>query len=402
MKAYERLLKYVKYPTMSDPESETTPSTKKQLALSEALKDELLELGLSDATLDGYGYVYATLEGNVDGAPTIGLIAHVDTSDAVSDEGVNPRILKYEGGDIILNEADGIVMRESVFGNLKNHIGEELIVTDGTTLLGADDKAGIADIMTALEIIIEKRLPHGKIRIGFTPDEEIGRGANHFDVEGFGADYAYTLDGGFLGEIGYENFNATSASVTVKGVSEHPGSAKGKMKNAIRILSEFDSLLPESEIPEMTEGYEGFHHLCEMSGDVENARADYILRDHDRAKLEEKKETFRTLARRINEKYGDVLTLTLTDSYYNMREVIDKTPAIVDNVRDAMLSLGITPCESPIRGGTDGARLTFMGLPCPNICTGGENFHSRYEFASIDAMDKTVELIVRIITNAAK
>ena len=402
MRAYERLLKYVKYPTMSNPESSTTPSTKKQLVLAEELKNELISLGLTDATLDEYGYVYATLDGNVEGAPTIGLIAHVDTSDAVSDEGVNPRILKYAGGDIVLNEELGIVMRESVFTNLKNHIGEELIVTDGTTLLGADDKAGIADIMTALEVIIEKELPHGKIRIGFTPDEEIGRGANHFDVDGFGADYAYTLDGGFLGEIGYENFNATSASVVVTGVSEHPGSAKGKMKNAIRILSEFNSNLPEGEIPELTEGYEGFHHLTEMSGDVENARADYILRDHDRAKLEERKKIFESIAKRINEKYGDVLSLTLTDSYYNMREVIDKTPEIVESVRDAMHTLGIPPCETPIRGGTDGARLTFMGLPCPNICTGGENFHSRYEFASVNAMDKTVELIVKIITNAAK
>ena len=401
MRAYERLIEYAKIPTMSNEESESTPSSKKQLVLAKRLEGELKALGLTDARVDSFGYVYASLAANTDGAPTIGLIAHLDTSPAVSDEGISPRVIKYDGGDILLNEEDGTVMSAEVFKNLEGHIGEHLVVTDGRTLLGADDKAGIAEIITALEEIISEDIPHGKIAIAFTPDEEIGRGADHFDVAAFGADFAYTLDGGSLGEIGYENFNAATARLTVCGVSEHPGSAKGRMKNAIRILSEFDSLLPSEEIPELTCDREGFHHLTDMSGGIEHAESTYIIRDHDDRKFEAKKALFKEKAELINEKYGNALTLEIKDTYYNVRRRIEKSPHVIERARAAMAALGIEAHESPIRGGTDGARLTFMGLPCPNLCTGGENFHSRFEFASVEAMDKTVELIKKIVTKTA-
>ncbi len=404
MKAYERFLKYAAFPTMSDEESETTPSTSKQLVLAEELKKELIELGLTDARLDKYGYVYATLPANTyKKAPAIGFIAHMDTSSEASDTNIKASIVKYEGGDILLNEAENIYMKVSDYPYMENYKGQSLIVSDGTTLIGADDKAGIAEIMTAVEELIKSGKPHGKICIGFTPDEEIGRGADFFDVKNFGADYAYTVDGGALGELEYENFNAASAKITVHGVSIHPGSAKNKMKNASRIASEFDSMLPEDEIPEKTEGYEGFHHLIAMKGETELATLAYIIRDHDRAKFEAKKENFTETAKKINEKYGDgTLELVLKDSYYNMREKIEEHMYVVDRAKEAMKQTGVEPRVMPIRGGTDGAHLSFMGLPCPNLCTGGENFHSRFEFVSIESMDKITEILVKIAENAVE
>ena len=401
MNTYELFLNYVLIPTMSDEESETIPSTKKQLVLANLLKDQLLELGLADARVDEYGYVYATLPANIDKeVDTIGFIAHMDTSSEASDENIKPQIVEYRGGDILMNAERGIYMRESDYPCLKGYVGQHLIITDGTTLLGADDKAGIAEIMSALKKIIDTGAPHGKICVSFTPDEEIGRGADQFDVKGFGADYAYTVDGGALGELEYENFNAASAKVTVNGVSIHPGSAKDRMKNASLIACEFNSLLPAHEIPEMTEGYEGFHHLLSMTGECELAKLNYIIRDHDRAKFEEKKRVFVEAADAINKKYGEgTLVLNLTDSYYNMKEMIEPCMYVVERAKRAMTDLGVTPEVVPIRGGTDGARLSFMGLPCPNLCTGGENFHSRFEFVSCESMEKISDIIVRIITN---
>ena len=386
---------------MSDEESETIPSTKKQLVLANLLKDQLLELGLADARVDEYGYVYATLPANIDKrVDAIGFIAHMDTSSEASDENIKPKIVEYRGGDILMNAERGIYMRESDYPCLKGYVGQHLIITDGTTLLGADDKAGIAEIMSALKKIIDTGAPHGKICVSFTPDEEIGRGADQFDVKGFGADYAYTVDGGALGELEYENFNAASAKVTVNGVSIHPGSAKDRMKNASLIACEFNSLLPADEIPEMTEGYEGFHHLLSMTGECELAKLNYIIRDHDRAKFEEKKRVFVEVADAINKKYGEgTLVLNLTDSYYNMKEMIEPCMYVVERAKRAMTDLGVEPKVVPIRGGTDGARLSFMGLPCPNLCTGGENFHSRFEFVSCESMEKISDIIVKIVTN---
>lgn len=404
MKAYERFLKYASYPTMSNEEAESCPSTAKQLVLAQVLRDELRALGLSDAEVDAHGYVYATLPAT-DGVEcdSIGFIAHMDTSSEAPDENIKTRIVDYQGGDILLNEEKNIVMKVENYPYLSSFEGQHLIVSDGTTLIGADDKAGIAEIMTMLEELIASGAPHGKISIGFTPDEEIGRGADLFDVEKFGADYAYTVDGGFIGELEYENFNAASAKITVHGVSIHPGSAKDKMKNAARIASEFDSLLPENEIPERTEGYEGFHHLLSMKGECELATLAYIIRDHSREKFEDKKRVFTECANEINRRYGEgTLELNLTDSYYNMREKIEENIYIVDRAKEAMLELGIEPIIVPIRGGTDGSRLSFMGLPCPNLCTGGANYHSRFEFVSVEAMDKISELLVRIATNLAR
>ena len=405
MKAYERFLKYAVIPTMSCEASESIPSTKKQLVLAEALKEELLSLTLSDARVDEYGYVYATLpasEGCEDITP-IGFIAHLDTSSEASDENIKPKITEYQGGNILLNEDKGIYLTESDYPNIADYQGHHIITSDGTTLLGADDKAGIAEIITALEKIINTGAPHGKICITFTPDEEIGRGADKFDVSGFGAEYAYTVDGGALGEIEYENFNAASAKIKVNGISIHPGAAKGKMKNACLIATEFNSLLPEDETPEKTEGYEGFHHLLSMKGECEAAYMNYIIRDHDMTLFEKKKAQFVSVAERINEKYGvGTLELTLTDSYFNMKEKIEPCMYIVERAKDAMRDEGIIPVTMPIRGGTDGARLSFMGLPCPNICTGGENFHSRFEFVSCEVMEKISDIITRIITNLAK
>ncbi len=402
MKTHERFLKYVAVPTMSDGASQTVPSSAKQLVLANILKDELLALGLTDARVDDCGYVYATLPANTDAeVNTIGLIAHMDTSSEASDTDIKTRIVSYEGGDILLNEEKNIFMTLADYPYLAHYEGQHLIVTDGTTLLGADDKAGVAEIMSALEKIIESGIAHGKICVAFTPDEEIGRGANHFDVEGFGADYAYTVDGGALGELEYENFNAGGAHVTVHGRSIHPGSAKDKMKNAASIACDFNAMLPADEVPERTEGYEGFHHLSGMSGATELAKLDYIIRDHDKAKFEEKKQQFRDVTDALNAKWGEgTVELVLHDSYYNMKEKIEPHMYIIERAEKAMKDVGITPRIVPIRGGTDGARLSFMGLPCPNLCTGGENFHSRFEFVSIEAMDAITNMLVRLIENS--
>lgn len=402
MRAYERFLRYAAYPTMSNGESNTIPSTDKQLALARALAEELKEMGLCDAHVDGFGYVYATLPKNTDiDVNTIGLIAHMDTSPDASDENVKARVVDYNGGDILLNEEKGIYLKVSDYPYLEKYKGQHVIVSDGTTLIGADDKAGVAEIMTAVERLIESGAPHGTVKIAFTPDEEIGRGANKFDVEGFGADYAYTVDGGALGELEYENFNAAGAGVTVHGVSIHPGSAKGRMKNACLIATEFNSLLPENEIPSMTENYEGFHHLHHIEGSIERAYLRYIIRDHDREKFEQKKKLFYEITAKLNEKYGDgTVEVSINDSYYNMKEVIEKHPYTVERAKKAMTDVGVTPRVIPIRGGTDGARLSFMGLPCPNLCAGGENFHSRFEFVSVEAMDKITDILVKIVENA--
>ncbi len=403
MNISERFLKYVSFPTMSDESSTTVPSTLKQLALNRYLAEELSSLGLSDVELDDKGYLYATLPSNTDSSTaTVGLVAHIDTSDAVSDYPIKTKTVLYTGEDVCLNEEKGIYLTSKDYPSLEGYKGQHLIVTDGTTLLGADDKAGICAIVSAVERIIKSNGKHGCIKICFTPDEEIGRGADHFDVEKFGADYAYTVDGGALGEIEYENFNAAAARVEFRGVSIHPGSAKNKMKNAQLMAMDFNSMLPEDEIPARTEGYEGFFHLCDMKGDCESAELIYIIRDHDKEKFNAKKQFFLECADKINQKYGaDSCTASVKDSYYNMKEIIDSHMYTVDRAISAMEQVGVVPRIIPIRGGTDGARLSFMGLPCPNICTGGENFHSRFEFLSIESLEKVVEIVERIILNTA-
>lgn len=403
MEAYKRFMSYALYPTMSDGSSKTVPSTEKQLKLANALRDELSAMGL-EANVDGFGYVYATLPANCKGdVNTIGLIAHMDTSPEASDTDLKLRIVDYKGGDITLNEEKDIVMRTADYPYLSGYSGQHLIVSDGTTLIGADDKAGIAEIMTAVERLKNSDVPHGTVKICFTPDEEIGRGADKFDIKGFAADYAYTVDGGALGELEYENFNAAGAHITVHGVSIHPGSAKDRMKNASLIACEFNSMLPADEIPEKTEKYEGFHHLADMKGSIELATLYYIIRDHDREKFEEKKRGFFRIADALNKKYGEgTVELTVTDSYYNMKEKIEPHMYIVERAKKAMTEVGVTPRIVPIRGGTDGARLSFMGLPCPNLCTGGENFHSRFEFVSIEAIEKITDMLVRLVQNAVK
>ena len=403
MSVTERFLEYVKRPTASDETSGKHPSTDGQLILAKELAKELSSLGLICEGVDKYGYVYATLPATREGKSSIALIAHMDTSPEASGEGVRPAIIEYLGGDIVLNEAEGIVMRAQDYPTLSDYVGKRLIVTDGTTLLGADDKAGIAEIMSALEIIIKEQKPHGEISVVFTPDEEIGEGADNLDLSKISADYAYTVDGGALGEVEYENFNAASAAVTVKGRVIHPGSAKGRMKNAARIICEFNSMLPDGEIPERTEGYEGFYHMISLSADCESARASYIIRDHDMTRFEGRKAELSRICAELNRRYGEgTVELEIRDSYYNMREIIEKNMFIVERARNAMRSLGITPVTQPIRGGTDGARLSFMGLPCPNLSTGGENFHSRFEFVCVESMEKMTEGLVKIISDAAE
>ena len=398
MTVYERFLKYVSYPTTSDENNENCPSTENQRVLANELCQELLDLGLTDARVDKHGYVYATIPANCDGMPSIGFIAHMDTASDAPGENIKPQIVEYKGGDILLNEKEGIYLKLSDYPYVAELAGQRLIVTDGTTLLGADDKAGVAEIVAAAEKIVNSDIKHGKICIGFTPDEEIGRGADLFDVEGFGADYAYTLDGGGLGEIEYENFNAASAVVKVHGRAIHPGSAKDKMVNAVRISAEFDSMLAPDEIPEKTEGYEGFHHLLSLEGETEESVSRYIIRDHSKEKFNAIKAEFEAVAKALNEKYGDgTVELILRDSYYNMKEVLLDKMFVVERATKAMERLGMTPVAVPIRGGTDGARLSFMGLPCPNLPTGGGNYHSRYEYVSIDAMEKCVDLIIEIV-----
>ncbi len=398
MTVYERFLKYVSYPTTSDENNECCPSTEGQMVLAKELCKELLEIGLTDARVDAHGYVYASIPANCERMPSIGFIAHMDTASDAPGENIKARMIDYAGGDILLNEEKGIVMKVSDYPYIADLAGQRIIVTDGTTLLGADDKAGVAEIMTAAERLLHADFPHGKICIGFTPDEEIGRGADLFDVEGFGAEYAYTLDGGALGEIEYENFNAAAATVKVHGRAIHPGSAKNKMINAARICCEFDSMLSPDEIPEKTEGFEGFHHLISIEGETEEAVSRYIIRDHSKEKFLAIKAEFESVAAALNAKYGDgTVELILRDSYYNMKEVLLDKMYVVERATAAMERLGMKVESVAIRGGTDGARLSFMGLPCPNLPTGGGNYHSRFEYVSVDAMEKCVDMIVEIV-----
>ena len=401
-KVIENFLKYVQIDTESAEGSDTLPSTQKQHDLAGVLAGQLREIGAEEITYDmEHCYVYAPIPAS-EGcgmSPVIGFIAHMDTSPAVTGAGVQPRLIEdYDGKDIVLNAGKGIVMKVADFPELSSYLGKRLIVTDGTTLLGADDKAGVAEIMAMAEYLLEhKEIAHGKIRIGFTPDEEVGAGADYFDVKLFGADYAYTVDGGRLGELEYENFNAAGAKVTVHGRSVHPGEAKEKMRNAILMAQEFQAMLPVAENPMYTCGYEGFYHLDSFQGTVEEARTEYIIRDHDKGKFEKKKEYFLQVGNFLNQKYGEgTFEIDLEDSYYNMKEIIEKHMHLVENAREAMLELDIEPEVVPIRGGTDGARLSFMGLPCPNLCTGGQNFHGKFEYACADDMEKIVELLIRI------
>ena len=392
----ERFLKYVSYETTSDEFSDTCPSTEGQKAFGAALVEEMLALGIADARMDEHGYVYGTVPGDPS-LPVIGLIAHMDTAPDASGKDVKARIVEYKGGDVCLNTEKDIWLREENYQSLKNHAGKRLIVTDGTTLLGADNKAGVAEIMTAAEKLMKVK-KHATLKIGFTPDEEIGRGADLFDISGFDAEYAYTVDGGPIGEIEYENFNAAGAKVTVRGLSIHPGGAKDKMVNSQLVAMEYNALLPAQQRPEHTEGYEGFIHLTDMQGQVEETVLRYIIRDHDMEKFEEKKDLMVAAACRIDEKYGaGTVQVALRDSYYNMKNKITPCMYIIERAEAAMRKVGMTPRNVPIRGGTDGARLSYMGLPCPNLCTGGENFHGRFEYIPVEDMEKCVDMLVEII-----
>ena len=394
----ERFLKYVSFDTKSDEFSETCPSSAKQKLLGAALVEEMKEMGITDAVMDEHGYVYGTVPGDPN-LPTIGLIAHMDTSPDASGADIKAKIVEYRGEDVCLNEEEGIFLREKDYPSLKNHVGKHLIVTDGTTLLGADDKAGVAEIMAAAEFLLTARMNHATIRIGFTPDEEIGHGADKFDVQGFGAAYAYTVDGGAVGEIEYENFNAASAKAVFHGLNIHPGSAKDKMVNSQYIAMEFQSLLPAAQKPEHTDGYEGFIHLMDMTGEVEQSVLRWIIRDHDMEKFQQKKQMMRTAADFINAKYGEgTVELTVQDSYFNMKKCIEPCMYVVERAKKAMSAVGMQPVEVPIRGGTDGARLSYEGLPCPNLCTGGENFHGRFEYIPVEDMELCVKMLVQIAT----
>lgn len=403
-KVTDRFLRYVQIDTQSDEEGTGTPTTEKQHELARLLVEELTKMGAEEITYDKeHCYVYASIPATegMEKKPVMGFISHMDTSPAVSGANVRPRIITaYDGEDIVLNSGLGIVMKTADFPELKEYQGKSLIVTDGTTLLGADDKAGVAEIMTMAEYLLAHRdVPHGKLRIGFTPDEEVGAGADHFDVELFSADCAYTVDGGKLGELEYENFNAAGARVTFHGRSVHPGDAKNKMKNALLTAMEFQGMLPVSENPMYTEKYEGFYHLDALNGDIERAVADYIIRDHSREKFEQKKALFEKAGAFLNEKYGEgTVEIELKDSYYNMKEIIEDHMELIDHAMEAMREAGVEPVVVPIRGGTDGARLSYMGLPCPNLCTGGHNFHGRFEYICIESM----EAVVRILLNLAR
>ncbi len=401
----ERFLKYVKFDTQSDELTNMTPSTPGQYKFAEYLQKELEELGLQEITLDENGYLMASLPANTDReVPTVGFIAHLDTSPDMSGHNVRPRIVShYDGGDIVLNEAEGIVLSPSEFPELMNYVGEDLIVTDGTTLLGADDKAGIAEIVTAVEYLLNHpEIEHGKIRIAFNPDEEIGQGAHKFDVKAFGADWAYTMDGGEVGELEYENFNAAVANVTFRGRNVHPGYAKHKMINSIRIANQFILMLPRWETPEHTEGYEGFYHLVKIEGDVEKTTLTYIIRDHDRDRFERRKRELEHLTRKTNNEFPDCASIEIKDQYYNMREKIEPVMNIIAVAEEAMRLAGVESKVQPIRGGTDGAQLSFKGLPCPNIFAGGLNFHGRYEFVPIQSMEKAEKVIVEIVKIVAR
>lgn len=398
MDIVERFLNYVSFDTQSAEDSQTVPSTAKQLDFAKYLRDELKDEGFDDVEMDDNGYVYATLKSNIKKeVPTIGFISHYDTSPDCSGKDVKPRIVKnYDGKDIELSP--GIISSTKKFPELLQHVGEDLIVTDGHTLLGADDKAGIAEIVQAMCWLRDhKEIPHGDIRMGFNPDEEIGMGAHHFDVEKFGCEWAYTMDGGDLGDLEFENFNAASAKINIKGVSVHPGYAKGKMINANRLAAEFAAMLPADETPETTEGYEGFYHLLGIESNIENAKLSYIIRDHDRDKFEERKAFIEKCVVEMNKKYGEgTVTADVKDQYYNMKEMIDPKMHVIDIVLKAMQDSGVPPKVEPIRGGTDGAQLSFKGLPCPNIFAGGVNFHGPYEFISVQVMEKTMQVIVKI------
>ena len=406
MTVIERFLKYVTFDTQSDESTGVTPSTPKQMVFAQYLKTELEELGLKDISLDENGYLFATLPSNVDHeVPVVGFIAHMDTSPDMSGENVKPRIVeKYDGKDIPLCAEENIILSSANFPELLDHVGEDLIVTDGHTLLGADDKAGIAEIVGAVAYLIaHPEIKHGDIRIGFNPDEEIGLGAHKFDVEKFGAKWAYTMDGGEVGELEFENFNAAAAKIRVKGRNVHPGYAKNKMINSLLVANEYASLLPADETPGTTEGYEGFYHLIGMEGEVENTVLSYIVRDHDREKFEARKQALLDYAAQLNEKYGEgTVTVELKDQYYNMRQQVEPLMHIIDIAFAAMQEAGVTPKVKAIRGGTDGAQLSFKGLPCPNIFAGGVNFHGRYEFVPVQSIEKAMNVVVKIAELTAK
>lgn len=400
MNVVERFLKYISYDTMSDPNSTSAPTTSKQLLLAKELVEEMKNLGIENALVDEFGIVYGWIEANiVDPIPAIGFIAHMDTSPDMSGLKVTPRIIRnYDGSTILLNDEQKITMSPNEFASLNNHIGKDLIVTDGTTLLGADDKAGIAEIMTMVEQLLQSERPHGKICIAFTPDEEVGHGTDHFNIAKFGACYAYTVDGGEVDCIDYENFNAASCHIKIQGSSIHPGSAKNKMVNASLIAMLFQSMLPVQETPEFTEGYEGFHHLTSVRGACEEAELEYIIRNHNEEIFARQKADFIRIANYINDRFGEnTVTCSIQDSYANMRQIIEKDMTIVQRVKTAMQSIGIQPRSLPIRGGTDGARLTYDGLPCPNLGTGGYNYHGKYEYACIQEMEQSVALLLQII-----
>lgn len=403
-KVVERFLKYVTFDTTANPNNSNCPSSEGQRVFANYLVEELKSLGLEDAHIDENSYVMATLKGNTEGVETIGFISHLDTAPDITGKNVKPKIIKnYDGEDIVLNEELNITTSPKDYPDLKKFIGEDLIVTDGTTLLGADDKAGISEIVTAIEYLVNNpEIKHGDIKIGFTPDEEIGRGADLFNVEKFGAKYAYTIDGGIMGELQYENFNAAGATITIQGRNVHPGAAKNKMINALHIAAEISQMFPQSERPESTEGYEGFYHLNDINGNVENATMIYIIRDHSKEKFEHRKQYMKDAIYKINEKYDGRVTLELNDQYYNMKEKVEPVKFIVDIAEEAMKECDITPIIVPIRGGTDGARLSFMGLPCPNIFTGGLNFHSKNECIPIIALEKCSNLIVKIAQKYAQ
>ncbi|QLG46276.1 peptidase T [Costertonia aggregata] len=401
----DRFIGYVKIDTQSDASSKTTPSTKKQWVLAHKLVEELEQIGMQNVTIDENAYIMATLPSNVDHeVPTIGFISHFDTTPDFSGTNVNPQIIKnYDGKDIILNKEQNIVLSPQYFEDLLLYKGQTLITTDGTTLLGADDKAGVAEIITAMEYLIKHpEIKHGRIRVGFTPDEEIGRGAHKFDVPAFGAEWAYTMDGSQIGELEYENFNAAEAKMSISGKSVHPGYAKDKMVNAIVVANEIVSRLPKNEVPEKTTDRDGFFHVHHMNGEIENAEIELIIRDHDRTKFEERKLLLEHIVQNLNKSYNDCITLKIHDQYYNMREKIEPVFHIVEIAKEAMQAIGIQPIIKPIRGGTDGSQLSFMGLPCPNIFAGGHNFHGKYEYVPVESMQKAVKVIVKICELTAK
>ena len=405
MTVIDRFLKLVSYPTTSDERSETCPSTPQQRVLAEELVRQMQELGIQDARVDAYGYVYGTIPANCEkDIPVYGLIAHMDTAPDAPGENIRARVTEaYDGGDVVLNEEKHIVLSPKEYPQMKHAIGKRLIVTDGTTLLGADDKAGVAEILSAAELLLTSDRKHGTVKLAFTPDEEIGRGADRFDVAGFGADYAYTVDGGAIGELEYENFNAASAKIIIRGKSIHPGSAKGQMVNAALVAMELHGLLPALETPYYTDGYEGFYHLTDLQGETEQAELQYIIRDHDRAKFEARKAVMQKVCAEIDRRYGaGTVELTLRDSYYNMKEKIEPCMFLIENAKQAMEQLGIEPKVVPIRGGTDGARLSFEGLPCPNLCTGGENFHGRFEYIPAEDMERITQLLAVMLWNLAE